>query len=146
MAKSMIGLKPLHSRILVGIYDDGDTSMMLGGKKFYLLDDTSDAMKRSYEHRHSGIRPRYGIVLSISDHVEENYPEVTVGAKVLMEHGRWTRGMYAHVNGDEEKTARVWSIPVEDVYMVMDGGFKENELEQIARLYPDWQTWEESAC
>ena len=70
MAKSMIGLKPLHSRILVGIYDDGDTSMMLGGKKFYLLDDTSDAMKRSYEHRHAGIRPRYGIVLSISDHVE----------------------------------------------------------------------------
>ena len=38
MAQTLIGIRPLNTRILVGIYDDGDTVMMLGGKKFFLLD------------------------------------------------------------------------------------------------------------
>lgn len=140
MAETMIGIRPINTRILVGIYDDGETTMTLGGKKFFLLDDTSANQKRDITTKHSGIRARNGIVLAISDHVQKE-GAVKVGDKVLMEHGRWTRAIKAHLNKSEE-ISKIWSIPIEDVYGIDDEPYDEAELAQIAKLYPDWETWE----
>jgi len=138
MAKSMIGIKPLGERVLVGIFDDGETTMMLGGKKFYLLGDDTDRLGRSHEQKHPGIRPRWGMILATSDTVHR-IGDVQVGDKVLMDQLKWTRGVMASING---ATRKVWSIPVEDIMGISDGGLTDIDKEQLARLYPNWETWE----
>lgn len=139
MAETMVGIRPLHSRILVGIYDDGDTVMMLGGKKFYLLDDSSADKKRDIHTKHQGVRPRWAIVLAISDDVQQNDVLVKVGSKVLLDQLKWSRGVAANIHGDRTK---IWSIPVEDVLLVGEGEeFTEMERDQITRLYKGWETW-----
>lgn len=138
MATSMIGIKPLHERILVGIYDDGETYLMLGGKKFWLLGDDTDRLGRSVEQKHPGIRPRWGVVLAVPDVVQET-GDVKVGQKVLLDELKWSRGVTARLHGEDTK---VWSIPFEDVMGLYDGEFTEKEIEQIEKLYPNWQSWE----
>ena len=140
MAETLVGIVPLHSRILVAIYDDGDTTMMLGGKTFYLLDDSSATKDRDIHKKHQGIRPRWAMVLATSDSVQKTQ-EVVPGDKVLLDQLTWSRGMIAHLNGGST-TGKVWSIPIEDVLGVTDGKFTETEQQQLTRLYPDWETWE----
>lgn len=139
MAQSLIGIKPLHNRVIVGIYDDGDTNILLGGKKFYLLDDTDAGKTRDSHQKHAGIRPRWGIVLSISDTVEE-HGNIKPGDKILMDQLTWSRGMNAHINGGN--LGKVWSIPTEDIIGVSDTGFTETDKDQISRLYDGWESWE----
>lgn len=139
MAESLVGIKPLHTRILVGIYDDGDTSMMLGGKKFYLLDDSSATKERDIHTKHQGVRPRWGMVLAVSDHVQKT-GEVKPGDKILMDQLTWSRGMKANLN--KKTVGKVWSIKIEDVLGVSDQKFTETEEAQIDRLYEDWREWE----
>ena len=99
----------------------------------------TDAFGRSVDQKHAGIRPRYGIVLAITDEVARIAPDVKLGHKVLMEHGRWTRGMTAKVDGH---TTKIWSIPVEDLYGVEGKTFTKEEKEKITKLYPEWKSWE----
>lgn len=140
MAETLIGIKPLHERILVGIYDDGETHMMLGGRKFYLLGDSMAGMERDLHSKHPGVRPRWAIVLSVSDKVQE-HGDVKLGDKVLLDELKWSRGMKAPLPG--ETTGTVWSIPLEDVLLVgdTDESFSDIDKQQIAKLYPDWESW-----
>lgn len=142
MAESLIGIKPLHDRVLVGIYDDGDTTIMLGGKKFILLDDTSfapDLKRNRTNETHKGIRPRYAIVLATSDRVAE-HGNIRPGDKVLLAFGEWTRAISVRIDGE---TTKVWSIPTTEVMGTLGHKtFDETELDQIKRLYPDWEKWE----
>lgn len=140
MAKSLVGIKPLHHRVLVGIYDDGDTTRMLGGKKFYLLDDSSADKDRNIHVKHQGVRPRWALVLAVSDHLEAS-EELPLGSKVLLDQLTWTRGMTAMINGKTQ--GKVWSIPFEDILGIESNEPTEFEQQQIARLYPDWETWHE---
>jgi hypothetical protein len=140
MAETLVGIKPLHSRILVGIYDDGDTVMMLGGKKFFLLDDSSADKKRDIHVKHQGVRPRWAIVLAVADQVVNHGNPVKVGQKVLLDELKWSRGVPVEIDGER---TRMWSIPVDDVLLVgEDEAFSEMEREQITRLYKHWETWE----
>lgn len=140
MAETLIGIKPLHSRILVGIYDDGDTTMQLGGKTFYLLDDSSATKERDIHTKHQGVRPRYAMVLSTSDQVQKT-GEVKPGDKVLLDQLTWSRGMKANLN--KKTVGKVWSIKIEDVLGVIgdDKTFTESDRQQLTRLYPDWEEW-----
>lgn len=139
MAETLVGIKPLHSRILVGIYDDGDTVMMLGGKKFFLLDDSTANAKRDIHTKHQGVRPRWAIVLAVSDDVQQNDPSLKVGTKVLLDELKWSRGVPVNIDGDR---TRIWSIPSVDVLLVGEGeAFSEMEREQITRLYAGWESW-----
>jgi hypothetical protein len=139
MAETLVGIRPLQSRILVGIYDDGDTVMMLGGKKFFLLDDSSADKKRDIHVKHQGVRPRWAIVLAISDDVQQNDVLVKVGSKVLLDQLKWSRGVAVNIHGDRTK---IWSIPVTDVLLVGEGEeFSAMERDQISRLYQGWETW-----
>jgi hypothetical protein len=140
MAKTLIGIKPLHERILIGIYDDGDTTIKLGGKTFFLLDDSSATKDRDIHVKHQGVRSRWAIVLAVSDTVDE-YGYISVGDKVLLDQLTWSRGIFAPIDGSSRK---VWSIPSEDVLLV--GGsdnFTDTDKVQIKRLYPNWESWSE---
>jgi len=112
----MIGIKPIQDKILVGIYDDGDTTIMLGGKKFFLLDDSSATQKRDIHTKHQGVRPRWAIVLAVPDS-EDSYGDIKVGDKVYLDQLKWSRGVTAPVNGDSKT---VWSIPAEDILLTGD--------------------------
>ncbi len=138
MAQTLIGIRPLNTRILVGIYDDGDTVMMLGGKKFFLLDDSSATKARDIHTKHQGVRDRWGLVLAISDD-EQKHGSIRPGQKVLLEQLKWSRGIPVNIDGNRTK---VWSIPSEDVLGIEDGEFTEMEQEQITRLYPNWKDWD----
>lgn len=138
MALSAIEVKPIHDRIIVGIYDDGDATMMLGGRKFYLLDDTRLKDGRTANQKHTGIRPRWAIVLAVSDEVEQT-GEVKPLDRVLLEFGEWTRAVPATIDG---KTTKLWSIPVTKVLGVTPSNFSDNEREQISRLYPEYEAWQ----
>ena len=134
----MIGIKPIHDKILVGIYDDGDTTIMLGGKKFFLLDDSSATQKRDIHTKHQGVRPRWAIVLAVPDS-EDSYGDIKVGDKVYLDQLKWSRGVKAPVNGDSKT---VWSIPAEDVLLTGDStNFTKEDKLQISRLYPNWESW-----
>jgi co-chaperonin GroES (HSP10) len=138
MSKSLIGVTPLHNRVLVGIYDDGDTTMQLGGKTFFLLDDTNFGNDRDTHTKHPGIRPRWAMVLAVSNKVHE-VGDVSVGDKVYLDKLTWSRGVNAPIDGGSHK---VWSVDVEDILVV--GGsdnFSDNDKIQLTRLYPNWESW-----
>lgn len=137
MAKTMIGIKPIHERVLVGIYDDGDKTIMLGGRRFILLDDTMLDKNRSLDKKHQGIRPRWAIVLAVSDTVQE-LGEIVVGNKVLLDELKWTRAIPANIH---DTRGKIWSIPAEDILGIENTGFLPEDKEQISRLYPNWETW-----
>ncbi len=131
MPETLIPVKTLASRknILVDIYDDGAQTVDLGpGKKAIILlpDDT---FGKSFDNvseysKHPGIRPRWGMVVATTDHAEKM--GITVGDKVLMETMKWTRGVQYAEDG-----RKVWSIEAEDVLLVDDDGFTDEELNHI---------------
>lgn len=140
MGAGLINVRPLHNRILVGIYDNGEKTMKLGGKDFFLLDDTSfdPAMARNrHDEKHVGIRPRWAVVMSVSDDVEET-GEVKPGDKVLLEFGEWTRGVPVTIDGYD---TRLWSIPVDKVLGHMEDGFDDQERSKIMGMYPTFDRW-----
>ena len=137
MAESLISVRPLHDRVLVGIYDDGDTTILLGGKKFILLSDTefSPELKRNQtKDTHVGIRPRWAVVMATT-----GGQDVKPGDKVFLEFGEWTRAVPVTLDGHDTS---LWSIPVDKILGHMDDQFTEAEMAQIERLYPRFQEWQ----
>ena len=139
MAVTLIGITPLRDRIIVAIYDDGDTTRMLGGKKFYTMDDTDATGKRDMHTKHIGIRDRWALVLAISDTVEK-HGDIAVGDKVRLTQLEWTRGMIANIHGFDR--GKVWSILETEVRVIDHEGLDDAEKLQMTRLYPDWEQWE----
>lgn len=144
MASSLIGIRPLNNRLVVGIYDDGDSAIMLkGGFKLYTLADTDFSpllARNKTRETHVGIRARWAIVLSTSDEAEKD-DGIKPGDKVYLEFGEWTRGIPIHMK--DGTSARVWSIPTDKVLGTAGTvEYTEIEKEQITRLYPDWESWE----
>jgi co-chaperonin GroES (HSP10) len=78
-------IKPIRDYILVTEMNFGERQLSSG---LYLLSD---------DKKSQGIRPRWGKVFAIGPEQED----VKVGEWVLIEHGRWTRGV--EVTIQEEK-------------------------------------------
>jgi hypothetical protein len=133
MPESIIGIRPIKDWVLVDIYDDGERlTRFAGGKKFWLpSDDKFDhhAIKRGTDHKHSGIRPRWAMVVAVGEHAEQR--GIAVGQKVLCDEMKWTRGFQNTVTN-----ARAWAIKTEDILLVDEDGFDEDDLEKLAPRYP----------
>ena len=78
-------LKPLKDYVLVTEMNFGNRTLSSG---IVLLKDDAKS---------SGIRPRWGKVFAIGP----DQKEVSLGQWVLVEHGRWTRGVTVEMNGEK---------------------------------------------
>ena len=130
MGKTIMGHRPLGDYMLVNIFDDGDTTIDLGGGvEFIMLSDSmfgEDHMKRSVDDSHPGIRPRWAMVMATSDQAEEF--GINIGDKVLCEQMRWSRGFEFDDCG-----RRVWRILPDNILGIDEDGFTEGELKKIRK-------------
>jgi hypothetical protein len=129
---SLIGWKPVRDRVLVYIYDDGDTSIDIGGGKrliISLVDTHVDSVHNVIDGKHPGVRDRWAIVVGINKHTPEG---IKLGDKVLLEQMKWRRGVY--VTGNR----RIWDIAVDDVLVVDDDSFTSEEVEKVAAYLADF--------
>lgn len=122
-----VNYRPVADNILVLIYDDGQDTVAMGGKKFILLDDTSfdNLRSKTIDEKHPGIRPRWAMVVSTSPKAQNDFG-LQVGDKVLCDSLKWSRGVRVDNEG-----RRVWRIPPEDILGKDDEGFEEDELVKI---------------
>ncbi len=133
-----LNVTPINGRMIVGIYDDGSVTRMLGGKEFYTISDTDvstsmDNLEVAQNHRkHRGIRPRWAVILSVPEDHDERY---STGDIVLLEQLEWTRAMKYKdpVHGE----CKVWSIP-SDKTLGMKGkaDLSDSEKMKINSMYP----------
>lgn len=94
-------IKPLRDQVFVTDMDFGETKT-LGG--IILRSDNAQA---------HGVKPRWGKVYAIGPDQED----VTVGQWILIEHGRWTRGM----NIDDGNGAKlIQRVDVDCIMLVSD--------------------------
>lgn len=124
--QSLVGLKPLNDRVLVFIYDDGDTSLDIGdGKRLItsLRDTEFDSLHDVTDGKHPGIRSRWAMVIGVND---ETPKEIKLRDKVLLEQMKWRRGITATNAGQ-----RVWDIAFDDILVVDDSGFTEDEKSKV---------------
>jgi len=135
MPETLIGIRPIKDWVLVDIYDDGEKLLRFaGGKKFWLPSDTSfdkNSMKRGTDHKHSGIRSRWAMVVATNEEAESR--GIRVGDKVLCDEMKWTRG-FEH---SREHHNRAWAIKAEDILLVDESGFDEDEKAKLAEKYPE---------
>ena len=95
-------LTPLQDHVIVTDMSFG--SRVLNSGVILLGDDgTTD-----------GIRPRWSKVFAVGP----EQTDVKVGQWILVEHGRWTRGVYVEMNGEELSVRRV---DVNAILMISEG-------------------------
>lgn len=95
-------LNPLHDNVLV-------TEM-----NFEFRVTTSGIILPSDDGKNSGIRPRWGKVYAIGP----KQTDVKVGQWILVDHGRWTRGIDIIDESGERKTIR--KVDLKDILAVSD--------------------------
>jgi co-chaperonin GroES (HSP10) len=94
-------LKPLHKDVIVADMEFGEQRTISG------------IILRSDDGKTHGIHPRWGKVYAIGP----EQTDVSIGQWVLVEHGRWTRGVKIEDN-DGEKIIR--KIDVDCMLMISD--------------------------
>ena len=82
---------PLHDYVFVSDMNFGARKLASG---IQLLGD---------DGKTDGIRPRWAKIWAVGDEQKE----LKVGQWILIEHGRWTRGIVVDLNGDERTIHRV---------------------------------------
>ena len=102
-------LRAIQDRIIVEELKTGETITSTG---IVIIDD--DAKER-------GIRPRWGKVYRIGPLQYDVEP----GQWVLVEHGRWTRGLKIRTVDGEEKTLRM--VDPEEILLISDEQPPEHE-------------------
>ena len=96
------GIKPLHNHILARDMDFSSRTLSSG---VILLED---------DGKTDGIRPRWCQVYAVGP----DQTDVKPGQWILVEHGRWTRGIHVEIAGEKELTLR--RIDGDAVMMVSD--------------------------
>lgn len=101
-ANEVGNLSPLHDNVLV-------TEM-----NFEFRVTTSGIILPSDDGKNSGIRPRWGKVYAIGP----KQKDVKVGQWILVDHGRWTRGIDIIDDSGQRKTIR--KVDLKDILAVSD--------------------------
>jgi len=102
LANEVNKLCPLHDNVLV-------TEM-----NFEYRVTTSGIILPSDDGKNSGIRPRWGKVYAVGP----KQKDVTVGQWILVDHGRWTRGVEIMDESGSKKTIR--KVDLKDILAVSD--------------------------
>lgn len=96
-------LKPLHNRVLVSEMEFGEQKTATG------------IIIRSDDGKTEGIKPRWGRVFAKGPENDDDYQ---IGDWILVEHGRWTRGVQYDNGSPEPITIRM--VETESVMMWSD--------------------------
>lgn len=100
--KDSVAIKALPDVILVHNMEYGENRLATG----IIIPDDNGAER--------GIRPRWGTVYSVG----KNIQDVKVGDKILVAHGRWSRGIkIREANGD---TTVIRRVDPNDILLVRD--------------------------
>jgi co-chaperonin GroES (HSP10) len=78
------------------------------------------------DRRAEGVRPRWAQVYAVGPDVKDD--EIVPGVWVLVEHGRWTRGM--EVIGEDGEPFTVWGVEWPDPFLMVSD---EQPVEFAAR-------------
>ena len=119
---TVVGLHPIGERVLVFIYDDGESSIDIGdGKRLItsIRDTEFESVHNTMDNKHPGIRGRWAAVVGTNDSTPT---EFDVGTKVFCDEMKWSRGFMAGSTGE-----RVWNIPWKDILLIDKDGFSELE-------------------
>ena len=95
-------LKPIHKHILV-------RDMNFGEQK-----TASGIVLRSDDGKSEGVKPRWAKVFAIGP----EQSDVKVGEWILIDHGRWTRGL--EVEEDDGTKFTIWRVDPEGILMSAD--------------------------
>ena len=135
MPETTITARPVENNedVLVDIYDDGGQTVSLGKGKAPLILLPDDTFGRDFDQaseysRHPGIRPRWGRVLATTKFAEKL--GIKVGDKVLLDTMKWSRGVVYDEDG-----RKLWRIKADDVLVVDDDGFTEDEIAHMESRY-----------
>lgn len=137
---SLVGWKPVRDRVLVYIYDDGNTTLDIGGGKRLItsLTDTNfDSIHDVTDTRHPGLRARWAMVIGVNEKTPEG---IKLGDKVLLEQMKWRRGVYV------TNTQRIWDIAADDVLVVDDDSFTDEEVGKVEEYLAAFNPQEEDAA
>lgn len=96
-------LRPLHNRVLVSEMEFGEQKTATG------------IIIRSDDGKTEGIKPRWGRVFAKGPENDDDYQ---IGDWILVEHGRWTRGIQYDGGAPEPITIRM--VETESVMMWSD--------------------------
>lgn len=111
-------LKPIQSHILV-------RDMNFGEQK-----TSSGIVLMSDDGKSEGVKPRWSKVFAVGPEQED----VKVGDWILVEHGRWTRGLI--VEEDDGTEFNIWRIDPNGIMMVSDNrpeGLEIGEYTSVAQ-------------
>ncbi len=131
MGKTSIGLTPLKGGVVVDIYDDGEVPIYFGAGKnktrFYTISDVelNSPHARDGKRTHPGIRPRWGIVVGLSDEAIAQ-TSLALGDKVLCDTNKWTPGFIY-----DASRKKAWWIKHTDILLVDEEGLHPEEREHI---------------
>lgn len=95
--------KALRDKILIHNLEKGERKTSGG---IVLVDDDKKA---------GGVRPRWAQIYDVGPEVKD--PEIIAGRWILVEHGRWTRGMVLEDDNGERLT--VWGIQWPDPILLI---------------------------
>lgn len=84
-------IRPIRNRVLVCDMEHGDQKLASG-----LIIPSDDGKER-------GIRPRFGTVYAVGADVDYVKP----GDRILISHGRWTRGVHVTAPDGTQKVVRM---------------------------------------
>ena len=131
--QTAVNYKPIGDWVFIDLYDDGETVTKMGDYNWIWIGDdkfgSEDLVQgRDYDNTHRGIRPRWGLVVGVSDKAAE---DVQVGQKVLCDQMKWTRGFQY----DRDSNAKLWAIKAEDILMVDETGLTDDEVDMLERKY-----------
>jgi co-chaperonin GroES (HSP10) len=85
-------ITPLRDKVMVSDMDFGEQKL------------SSGIILRSDDGKDHGIHPRWGKVYAVGPEHKEDY---NIGDWVLVEHGRWSRGIEVEESSGEKKTIRL---------------------------------------
>lgn len=95
-------IRPLRDRVLVCDMEHGDQKLASG-----LIIPSDDGKER-------GIRPRFGTVYAVGADVDYVKP----GDRILISHGRWTRGVHVTTPDGTQKVVRM--VESDAIMLVQD--------------------------
>lgn len=106
--------RAINDKVLIWNMEKGER-MTAGG--IVLTDD---------DKKGAGVRPRWAQIYAVGPDVKD--PELVEGRWILVEHGRWTRGM--EIDTDEGERITLWGVQWPDSIMMVSD---EQPVEFAAR-------------